>query len=212
VAEFDPAKFGRVIDSVQGTFGAQFADNYGERLLKAIQGQVGSSFDEMVQLVQLPDRLRARLEGVFQKGVLRVRETDDGIVIQIQANAVFDPRTLLLHPNGVELLTVLGRELARLPDPVRITGYAGRYSPLMGDMDTETNPWVRATFMAASVANFVTAHTQVAASRIHAFGMANHVPDTEQGPLGESQLEILVMRRTTRAAMLEIPAQQPSSL
>ena len=106
-------------------------------------------------------------------------------------------------------MTGVAKELALLPDPIRITGYAGRQPALIGDLETEKDPWVRATFLAASTADFLMTQGRIDPTRLHIFGMANTVPPEEKGLLGEGQLEILVMRRTTDVSPMEIPDRQP---
>src|SRR5262245_166168 len=121
ISVVDVEKADRLVTSIRQSFhedGSSVIDGNG-----ALTPSEGSSVPERMRLDLLGDRVRElqRLPG-FEDG-LRVRQTEEGLVISLADSAFFSAGGATIPREAVPVLKELARLLAGLPNHVRIEGH-----------------------------------------------------------------------------------------
>jgi chemotaxis protein MotB len=144
------------------------------------------------------NRLRSQLiqvaEGLSAPGALTVTPSREGIIISLSGSLLFDSGRADLRPEGVQVLKVLGEELRKMPNDVRVEGHTDNV-PIHTALYASN--WELSAARAVAVARYLSEVAGVAPGRLSAVGYGEFRPvadnSTREGRARNRRADIVIL-------------------
>jgi|DewCreStandDraft_2_1066082.scaffolds.fasta_scaffold00162_6 chemotaxis protein MotB len=144
------------------------------------------------------NRLRTQLiqvaEGLSAPGAITVTPSREGIIISLSGNLLFDSGRADLRPEGIEVLKVLGEELRKMPNDVRVEGHTDNV-PIHTALYASN--WELSVARAVAVTRYLSEVVGVAPSRLSAVGYGEFRPvadnSTREGRARNRRADIVIL-------------------
>lgn len=191
------AKFKELSGSLRDAFG-----NRAETISPVISGfnVVGMEFMQQVKLVELVEQVKMVMSRMTDNGTAEMVETDEGFIIDLQADAIFEAGTQNLRDEFKGMLTQMANIIAEVPNDVRVIGYPGK-----GAVGTpEASLWQQSTAYALPVAEFLS-REGLDPRRIQVLGQAQAEPVMKKGGGAEPMVEMVLLKTVKSGVEYENP-------
>jgi len=194
ISVVDAEKAENLVDSIRESFNEKRGDLLvvDERLL-AIPGS-GSSPSEQTRLELLGDRVRELSSNPGFENGLRVRQTEEGLVISLADSLFFTGGGAEIPEQAIPVLEELARMLREIPNHVRIEGHTDD-QPISSARFPSN--WHLSAIRAVEMVRFFE-DREIARYRLSASGFAAERPlvsnETEQGRAINRRVDVVVLR------------------
>ena len=135
-------------------------------------------------LISITEELERSLKPLIEEGQLSVRETHEGVAIEIKDTALFESGRATLPPRSVEILGRIAQPLQTIPNEIRVEGFTDNV-PIRNPIFPSN--WELSAARAGSVVRLFT-EQGVSAKRLVAMGYAGNFPvDSNLTPEGRAK-------------------------
>lgn len=196
MSQFERVKFEKVAGALKDTFGVQKIEQI--NAFPSGNTMVAIEFQQQIVLVRLKEKLELQVSGLIDNGEAELTETDEGFLLRIKSDALFEPGTLTLETEAGLQLQQMANLLVDMPNLVRVVGHTNDQPPPPGSPFPDN--WTLSSVYASAIVNFFATTGGIEARRLQARGMGQHMPrasnDTAAGRALNQRVEILVSRET----------------
>jgi len=194
ISVVDVEKAERLVSSIRQSFHEERGDSVIDGKDETTLPGEGSSPSERTRLELLGDRVRElRRKPGFEDG-LRVRQTEEGLVISLADSAFFGAGGAAIPKEAEPVLEELARLLAELPNHVRIEGHTDDRPIRSAQFPSN---WHLSAARAVELVRYLESHG-VASYRLSASGFAAERPlvsnESEEGRTLNRRVDAVVLR------------------
>lgn len=195
-AQMDKVKFEKMAGAMKDAFGVQ--------RIAAINPQptgnriVATEFNQEIILVRLIEKLQLVLEEMIDNGDAEVVEEEDGFVINLSMEMLFDKGSMRINPEVEPILQQMANQLSGIPNLVHVTGHTDNRP--VDPTGPYPNNWAISAAQAAVVVNYLSTKGGVDPTRLQTRGMGAFSPrksnDTPEGRAANRRVEVMITRQT----------------
>ncbi|MBF0159744.1 MAG: hypothetical protein HQL58_09470 [Magnetococcales bacterium] len=135
-----------------------------------------AQFSDEINLIHLRQELLPLFDQLMQHGKGRMVEREEGLLIQVNADLLFDPATRRIRSTLQPFWLRLAERMEQLPNRMIITGHTGGQRRSSADDRAATNGWERSVTMAAVLADFLVMQGKMDPARLQVLGVADTLP------------------------------------
>ncbi len=198
-AQLDIVKFEEASGSMKDAFGIQRVQQINP--LPTGETMVAVEFQQEIILVRLMERLEVILVNVIDNGEAELIEVEEGFVVRLNNDVLFDPDTKELKADVKPMLQQIANLLVDVPNLIHVTGHTDN-QPASHKGAFSSN-WTLSAVYASKVVEFFSGEGSVDATRLQVRGMgamqARDNNDTESGRSRNRRIEVMISRETSPA-------------
>lgn len=196
MSQFVRVKFEKASGSLKDAFGIQRIQQINAWPSGSVM--VAIEFQQEIVLVQLKEKLSVSLGNLIDNGEAELVETEQGFLIRLDNDALFEPGTLTLRADIKPQIQQLANLLVTMPNLVRVVGHTDDQPP-PADGSFKDN-WSRSSAYAAAIVHFFSTVGGVEPQRLEVRGLGQQLPmasnTTDEGRAKNRRIEVLVSRET----------------
>ena len=196
-AQLDIVKFEEASGSMKDAFGIQRIQQINP--LPTGETMVSVEFQQEIILIRIKERLEMILENTIDNGEAEILEVDEGFVVRLNNDILFDRDTMAMKADSKPMLQQIANLLADKPNLVHVVGHTDNQpAHVKGPF---TSNWAVSAARAATMVEFFASEGNVDTSRLQVRGMGSVQPrdnnDTESGRARNRRIEVLISRETS---------------
>ena len=170
-------------------------------------------YQQMIKSKETLESVQASLdaqEGEGEGKGLSTRMTEEGLIISVEEKLLFASGKTDFRPGATEVLTRLGAQLKKVPNPIQINGHTDNVPIHTAQFPSN---WHLSSARAIKTAEYLIMNEHMPMQRIHVAGYADTQPaadnSTPEGRAKNRRVEVLLVRGAAKAPEAAPPAPPP---